>query len=143
MPRGGSSRGATRPAGTRHRREIHDRLIAGRPAPTAVLTIHLEAPPARTLYLSRGWTTVDDGGAAGQRELLSGREGRGVRGGSGSGAGDEGFAEVCRSHREDEHDGQQPREDDRRRAAVGASGSERRDARRGHHPNSWRATAVD
>jgi GNAT superfamily N-acetyltransferase len=39
-------------------RLVHDVLIAGRSAPTAVLSVHPEAEPARRLYQSRGWTTL-------------------------------------------------------------------------------------
>ncbi|MGN6792733.1 MAG: GNAT family N-acetyltransferase [Streptosporangiaceae bacterium] len=41
-------------------RIVHDVLIAGRPAPTAVLTVHPAATPAQRLYMSRGWTIVTD-----------------------------------------------------------------------------------
>jgi hypothetical protein len=34
---------------------IHDALLADRPAPTAILTVHPEAAIARALYLDRGW----------------------------------------------------------------------------------------
>lgn len=39
-------------------RLVHDVLIAGRPARTAVLSVHPEAEPAQRLYQTRGWTTV-------------------------------------------------------------------------------------
>ena len=39
-------------------RLVHDVLIAGRPAPTAVLSVHPEAEPAQRLYQGRGWTTL-------------------------------------------------------------------------------------
>jgi ribosomal protein S18 acetylase RimI-like enzyme len=35
-------------------------LIAGRPAATAVLSVHPEAEPAQRLYQSRGWTTLTE-----------------------------------------------------------------------------------
>jgi GNAT superfamily N-acetyltransferase len=41
-------------------RVVHDVLIAGRPAPTAMLTVHPAATPAQRLYKSRGWTMVTD-----------------------------------------------------------------------------------
>jgi len=41
-------------------RVVHDVLIAGRPAPAAMLTVHPAATPAQRLYLSRGWTIVSD-----------------------------------------------------------------------------------
>ena len=41
-------------------RLTHDVLIAGKPAPTAVLTVHPAAAPAQRLYLSRGWTILTD-----------------------------------------------------------------------------------
>jgi outer membrane biogenesis lipoprotein LolB len=37
---------------------VHDVLIAGRPAPTAVLSVHPEATPAQRLYQDRGWTVM-------------------------------------------------------------------------------------
>jgi GNAT superfamily N-acetyltransferase len=39
-------------------RLVHDVLIAGRPAPAAVLSVHPEAEPAQRLYLGRGWTIL-------------------------------------------------------------------------------------
>jgi GNAT superfamily N-acetyltransferase len=39
-------------------RLVHDVLIAGRPAPTAVLSVHPEAEPARRLYQRQGWTVL-------------------------------------------------------------------------------------
>jgi len=39
-------------------RLVHDVLIAGRPAPTAVLSVHPQAGPAQRLYQSRGWTIL-------------------------------------------------------------------------------------
>jgi GNAT superfamily N-acetyltransferase len=39
-------------------RLVHDVLIAGSPAPTAVLSCHPEAVPAQRLYLSRHWTVL-------------------------------------------------------------------------------------
>lgn len=39
-------------------RLIHDVLIAGSPAPTAVLSVHPNAEPAQGLYLGRGWTIL-------------------------------------------------------------------------------------
>ena len=39
-------------------RLVHDVLIAGRPAPTAVLSVHPEGVPAQRLYQGRGWTTL-------------------------------------------------------------------------------------
>jgi len=39
-------------------RLVHDVLIAGRPAPTAVLGVHPAAGPAQRLYNSRGWTIL-------------------------------------------------------------------------------------
>jgi GNAT superfamily N-acetyltransferase len=39
-------------------RLVHDVLIAGRPAPTAVLSVHPRAEPAQRLYESRGWTIL-------------------------------------------------------------------------------------
>ena len=39
-------------------RLIHDVLIAGRPAPSAVLSVHPNAEPARRLYEGRGWTIL-------------------------------------------------------------------------------------
>lgn len=39
-------------------RLVHDVLIAGRPAPTAVLSVHPDAMPARRLYAGRGWTVL-------------------------------------------------------------------------------------
>jgi GNAT superfamily N-acetyltransferase len=41
-------------------RLVHDVLIAGRPAPTGLLTVHPEAAPARALYESSGWTLLTD-----------------------------------------------------------------------------------
>ena len=41
-------------------RLVHDVLIAGRPAATAVLSVHPEAEPAQRLYQSRGWTTLTE-----------------------------------------------------------------------------------
>lgn len=37
---------------------VHDVLTAGAPAPTAVLTCHDRALPARGLYAGRGWVSV-------------------------------------------------------------------------------------
>jgi hypothetical protein len=37
---------------------LHDVLISGRPAPTAVLSCHPAAHPAQQLYLGRGWTLL-------------------------------------------------------------------------------------
>jgi GNAT superfamily N-acetyltransferase len=37
---------------------VHDVLIAGRPAATAVLSVHPQAEPAKRLYQSRGWTVL-------------------------------------------------------------------------------------
>jgi GNAT superfamily N-acetyltransferase len=39
-------------------RLVHDVLIAGRPAPTAVLSVHPKAEPAQRLYQARGWTIL-------------------------------------------------------------------------------------
>jgi len=39
-------------------RLIHDVLTAGRPAPTAVLSVHPKAEPAQRLYEGRGWTVL-------------------------------------------------------------------------------------
>src|SRR5579863_2229106 len=39
-------------------RLVHDVLIAGRPAPTAVLSVHPQAGPAQGLYQGRGWTAL-------------------------------------------------------------------------------------
>jgi GNAT superfamily N-acetyltransferase len=39
-------------------RLVHDVLIAGRPAPTGVLSVHPEAEPAQRLYQDRGWTVL-------------------------------------------------------------------------------------
>ena len=39
-------------------RLVHDVLIAGRPAPTAVLSVHPEAVPAQRLYQGRGWEVM-------------------------------------------------------------------------------------
>lgn len=39
-------------------RLIHDVLIAGRPAPAAVLSVHPQAGPAQRLYQSRDWTIL-------------------------------------------------------------------------------------
>jgi ribosomal protein S18 acetylase RimI-like enzyme len=39
-------------------RLVHDVLIAGRPAPTAILSVHPEAGAAQRLYQGRGWTTL-------------------------------------------------------------------------------------
>jgi GNAT superfamily N-acetyltransferase len=41
-------------------RLVHDLLIAGAPAPTAVLTCDPRAEPARHLYTARGWRPVAD-----------------------------------------------------------------------------------
>jgi GNAT superfamily N-acetyltransferase len=41
-------------------RLVHDVLIAGRPARTAVLSVHPLAVPAQRLYLSRGWTILTE-----------------------------------------------------------------------------------
>jgi ribosomal protein S18 acetylase RimI-like enzyme len=40
-------------------RLVHDVLIAGRPAPTAVLSVHPLAEPAQRLYQNRGWTVLN------------------------------------------------------------------------------------
>jgi GNAT superfamily N-acetyltransferase len=50
-------------------RLVHDLLIAGTPAPTAILSCNPEAEPARRLYARRGWRVLA-GGAA----LLMGRD---------------------------------------------------------------------
>ena len=39
-------------------RLVHDVLIAGRPARTAILSVHPQAGPAQRLYQSRGWTVL-------------------------------------------------------------------------------------
>jgi GNAT superfamily N-acetyltransferase len=42
-------------------RLLHDVLIAGSPAPVAVLSCHPAAEPAQRLYLGRGWTRLTSG----------------------------------------------------------------------------------
>jgi GNAT superfamily N-acetyltransferase len=39
-------------------RTVHDALVGGAPAPTAVLTCHDRALPARKLYESCGWVSI-------------------------------------------------------------------------------------
>ena len=39
-------------------RLVHDVLIAGRPAATAILSVHPDAKPAQQLYQGRGWTIL-------------------------------------------------------------------------------------
>jgi GNAT superfamily N-acetyltransferase len=39
---------------------LHDALIAGKPAPTGVLSCHPEARPAQQLYLRQGWTLLTE-----------------------------------------------------------------------------------
>jgi GNAT superfamily N-acetyltransferase len=41
-------------------RLTHDLLLAGSPAPTALLTCSPQAKPAYNLYRSRGWTTFNE-----------------------------------------------------------------------------------
>ena len=50
------------PAWQRHGigRLLHDVLIAGRPAPTAVLSCHPAAVPTQRAYLSTGWAVLTD-----------------------------------------------------------------------------------
>jgi GNAT superfamily N-acetyltransferase len=55
-------------------RVLHDVLIAGMPAPSAVLTVHPAAERAQRLYLGRGWTTLTQSfPAAGAQYWLMGR----------------------------------------------------------------------
>ncbi|HEU0192968.1 MAG TPA: GNAT family N-acetyltransferase [Gaiellales bacterium] len=39
-------------------RLVHDVLLAGRPAPTAILSVHPDAPAAQGLYRSAGWQVL-------------------------------------------------------------------------------------
>lgn len=56
-------------------RLVHDVLIAGRPAPTAILACDPRATPARNLYEGRGWQLLTDRLSAGEDRtvLLMGR----------------------------------------------------------------------
>lgn len=51
-------------------RLVHDLLIAGSPAPVAVLSCHPAATPARDLYLNRGWRVLSDALPAGEATFL-------------------------------------------------------------------------
>jgi GNAT superfamily N-acetyltransferase len=56
-------------------RLVHDILIAGTPAPTAILACNVAAAPARRLYAGRGWQVLTDSFPAGdgRAALLMGR----------------------------------------------------------------------
>lgn len=45
---------------------LHDRLLEGARAGTAILSVHPAAAPARALYLGRGWRVLGDLAALGQ-----------------------------------------------------------------------------
>jgi hypothetical protein len=47
---------------------IHDAVLAGRPAPVAVLTVLRRAEAARRLYARRGWTVLRDAVTVGASE---------------------------------------------------------------------------
>jgi GNAT superfamily N-acetyltransferase len=49
---------------------IHDAVLAGAPAPTAVLTVDRRAERARRLYDSRGWEVLQEGVTVGEGEDL-------------------------------------------------------------------------